>query len=165
MKEFLHVCECQRQCWFLYLQKVRPFLHWSVSAGFFIDRKWKSFYMAASVLVFIYLQIVKKFVQSPGPELQKILEKRAEERTNWVIRPFSLFPGFAETHYYRSACRLCIIWPFSLFLWLCRNPLFAYRLCIIHVCNRPHCVCVVDQTVCIVDQTLYVYICSRPESV
>ena len=136
MKEFLHV-SVKGQCWFLYLQKVRQFLHGSVIAGFFIYRKWKSFYMAVSVLVFICLQIVKKFVQSPGPELQKILEKRAEERTNWVIWPFRLFPGFAETHYYRSACRLCIIWPFisfNLFPWLCRNALLsACRLCIIHI--------------------------------
>ncbi|KAL8621111.1 hypothetical protein ACOMHN_048153 [Nucella lapillus] len=29
-------------------------------------------------------EIVGQFIQSPGPELQKILEKRAEETTNWL---------------------------------------------------------------------------------
>ncbi|XP_070177314.1 carnitine O-acetyltransferase-like isoform X2 [Littorina saxatilis] len=29
-------------------------------------------------------QIVKEFLKSPGPELQRILEKRAEEKTNWL---------------------------------------------------------------------------------
>ncbi|XP_076436224.1 carnitine O-acetyltransferase-like [Babylonia areolata] len=29
-------------------------------------------------------EVVKKFLQSPGPELQEILEKRAQEKTNWL---------------------------------------------------------------------------------
>ena len=32
----------------------------------------------------LYVQLVEQFVQSTGPELQGILERRAEQHDNWV---------------------------------------------------------------------------------